>query len=77
MQTVRLKVNEKVYKHLVWFLSKFSKDEFQIIEESDEYSSIHEELHRELQQIEKGNVEFIDMQHLEDELEATIRKYEA
>ncbi|MBA9078434.1 hypothetical protein FHS90_003162 [Rufibacter quisquiliarum] len=27
MQTTRLRVNEKVYQHLMWFLRKFTKEE--------------------------------------------------
>ena len=77
MHTVRLRVNDKVYKHLMWFLDKFNKDELQIIEENDEFLSIREDLHRELEKIETGNAEFIDLQQLDDELESTIRKYEA
>ena len=77
MQIIRLRVNEKVYKHLMRFLHKFNKDELQIIEEKDEFLSIQEDLHKELEKVEKGNAEFIDIQELDDELEATIRKYEA
>jgi hypothetical protein len=61
----------------MWFLNKFSKDELQIIEENEEFLSIQKDLHRELEMVEKGNAEFIDLQQLDDELESTIRKYEA
>jgi hypothetical protein len=77
MQTIRLRVNEKVYKHLIWFLNKFSKDELQIIEENDEFLSIQEDLKKELEKVEKGNAEFVDLQQLDNDLESTIRKYEA
>lgn len=77
MQTIRLRVNEKVYKHLMWFLNKFSKDELEIIEENEEFLSIQENLHRDLEIVENGRPEFIDVQQLDDELESTIRKYEA
>lgn len=77
MQTIRLRVNEKVYKHLMWFLNKFSKDELQIIEENEEFLSIQKDLQGELNRIETGKAEFIDLQQLDDELESTIRKYEA
>lgn len=76
MQTIRLRVNEKVYKNLMWFLNKFSKDELQIIEENDEFLSIQKDLHKELEKVERGSAEFIDIQQLDDELESTIRKYE-
>ncbi|WP_017732859.1 hypothetical protein [Nafulsella turpanensis] len=77
MQTIRLRVNEKVYKHLMWFLNKFSKDELQIIEENEEFLSIQKDLQDELNRIEAGKAEFVGLQQLDDELESTIRKYEA
>jgi hypothetical protein len=61
----------------MWFLNKFSKDELQIIEENEEFLSIQKELHGELERIETGKAEFIDLKQLEDELESTIRKHEA
>lgn len=76
MQTIRLRVNEKVYKHLKWFLGKFSKDELQIIEENEEFLFNQKDLQDELLEIETGKAEFIDLQQLDDELESTIRKYE-
>jgi hypothetical protein len=41
MQTIRLRVNEKVYKNLIRLLSKFSKEEIQVIEELTEQISIN------------------------------------
>lgn len=75
MQTIRLRVNDKVYKNLLWFLSKFSKDELQIIEENEEFLSVRKDLHKALDKVEKGNEDFINQKQLDDELEATIRKY--
>ncbi|AHM63387.1 hypothetical protein D770_25720 [Flammeovirgaceae bacterium 311] len=76
MQTIRLRVNDKVYKHLMWFLNKFSKDELEIIEEDQQFLSAQKELHKDLEMLEKGQAELIDLQQLDDELEATIRRYE-
>jgi hypothetical protein len=76
MQTIRLRVNDKVYKHLMGFLNKFSKDELQIIEEDQQFVSAQKEFRNDLELLEKGSSELIDLQQLEDALEATIRKYE-
>ena len=35
MHTIRLRVNDKVFKHLIKILSKFSKEEIQVITEDD------------------------------------------
>ncbi len=77
MQIIRLRVNEKVYKHLMWFLNKFSKDELEIIEENEEFLAIQKGLQNELEKIEKGKAEFIDLQELDNDLESTIRNHEA
>jgi len=77
MPTIRLRVNEKIYKNLMWFLSKFSKDELQIIQENSEFAAVQQALTDDLAAIEKGKAEFIGLEELENDLEATIRKYEA
>lgn len=41
-----------------------------------DFLSIQENLHQELEKIEKGSAEFIDLQELDNELESTIHKYE-
>ncbi len=76
MQTIRLQVNNDAYKHLMWFLTKFKKDELQIIKEDEEFVSVQKYLKDELISIEDGNAEFIDIDELDAELETTIRQYE-
>jgi len=76
MQTIRLRVNDKVYKSLIRLLSKFSKDEIQVIEEDDNYLSIQQYLKKELSTVEDGSAEYIDIEELENTLDATIRKHE-
>jgi hypothetical protein len=77
MQTIRLRVNDKVYKNLMWFLERFKKDEIQVINENSEFISIQNYLKGELDQLESGNSEFVTIDQLENDLEQTIRKYEA
>ena len=77
MQTIRLRVNEKVYKNLIRFLSKFSNDEIQVIEENETYLSIQQYLEKELASVEDGSAEYITIEDLENILDATIRKNEA
>lgn len=76
MQTIRLKVSNDAYKHLMWFLNKFKKEELQIIKEDDEFVSVQKYLQDELISIENGSAEFIDIDELDAELEATISQYE-
>lgn len=77
MPTIRLRVNEKAYQHLMWFLQKFSPEELQIIEENGDFKSIQGDLQKELEIVENSKAEFIDLQQLDNDLEITIRKYEA
>ena len=77
MQTIRLRVNEKVYKNLIRFLSKFSNDEIQVIEENETYLSIQQYLEKELANVEDGSAEYTTIEDLENILDATIRKNEA
>jgi len=76
MQTIRLQVNNDTYKHLMWFLSKFKKEELNIINENEEFISIKKYLHDELKNIGNDADEFVDINQLDAELEATIREYE-
>jgi hypothetical protein len=77
MQTIRLRVNEKVYRSLMLFLERFKKDEIQVIKEDSEFISIQEYLKNELDVLEKGKNEFLSLEKLDSELEKTIQKYEA
>jgi len=77
MQTIRLRVNDKIYHHLMWFLGRFSKEEIQVISENDEFISLQEYLKKELSKVENGNVEYISIDQLNNILEDTIKKHEA
>ena len=77
MPTIRLRVNDKVYKNLIRLLGKFSKDEIQVIEENETYLSIQQYLEKELASVEDGSAEYITIEELENRLDATIRKNEA
>lgn len=77
MHTIRLRVNDKVYKHLIKILSKFNKEEIQVITEDDTFISIQKYLEKELTQVEDGSAEYIDINELNNHLDDTIRKYEA
>ncbi len=77
MQTIRLRVNDRIYKNLMTLLSKFSRDDIQVIEEDENYLSIQQYLKKELSTVEDGSAEYIDIDELENTLDATIRKHEA
>ena len=64
MQTIRL-------------LSKFSKDEVEVIEENDTFLSIQQYLEREFASVEEGTAKYTTIEALENRLDATLRENEA
>ena len=64
------------YRHLMWFLGRFNKEEIQVIRENDEFITIQEYLKKEFEKIENGTAEFVSIDKLDNELETTIKKYE-
>lgn len=77
MQTIRLRVNDKVYKNLIRLLSKFSREEIQVIEENDTFLSVQQYLEKELASLEDGSAKYLSIDELDNILDATIDKYEA
>ena len=76
MQTIRMMVSDKVFDNLMWFLSRFNPDEIQVIKESNEYVSVQNYLQHELNQLEEGKIEYLTLETLDQQLEATINKHE-
>ena len=76
MHTVRLRVNESVYDKLIWLLSKFNKDEVEIIPETSDFTKNQKYLTSELNDILKGNAKFIELDEVEQRLETVIKKHE-
>jgi hypothetical protein len=76
MQTVRLRVNERIYDRFIWLLSKFSKDEVEIIPESEDYNVNQKYLAGELDDISSGKATFLELNDVEQRLEKVIKKHE-
>lgn len=76
MHTIRLRVDNKIYKNLMWFLGRFSKDEIQILDETDQFTSTKKYLEKELKIIEEGKAEYISVEQLNDDLETILKSHE-
>lgn len=74
MQTIRLRVDDKIYKKFLWLLSKFEKDEIEIICEEKEFLSTQKYLQKELDEIESGKAKFYTQEELDNRLKETIGK---
>ena len=79
MHSIRLKVSDKIYENVLWWLSKFSKEELEIIvEEADgeTFSENKRYLSEELNEILDGNAKFLSEEETEYRLEKIIKKHE-
>lgn len=76
MQTIRLRINDRIYDKLIWLLSKFSKDEVEIIPENAEFIENQKYLNSELDEIIQGEANFIDINVVNDRLEKVISRNE-
>ncbi|MEI6050713.1 MAG: tRNA pseudouridine synthase A [Bacteroidota bacterium] len=76
MHTMRLKVNDGVYDKLIWLLSKFNKDEVEIIPENSDFAINQKYLAGELDEILKGKASFIEIDEAELRLENILTKHE-
>lgn len=76
MHTVRLRVNDKVYNKLIGLLGKFSKDEVEVIPETNDFIMNQKYLYGELKEILNGKAKFLEMDEVEQRLENIVRKNE-
>jgi hypothetical protein len=72
MRTIQLKINDKVYDKFIWLLSKFNKEEIEIISDTSDFTTTQNYLHKELSEIESGKANFISQQDFEDRLNKII-----
>ena len=72
MQTIRLKISDKVYDKFLWLLSKFSKEEIEIVNEKKEFNSTKKYLDKELEEVISGKAKFISHNELENRLNKIV-----
>ncbi|QHI36298.1 hypothetical protein IMCC3317_16580 [Kordia antarctica] len=72
MRTIQLKINDKVYDKFIWLLSKFNKEEIEIVSDASDFTATQNYLHNELNEIESGKANFISQQDFEDRLNEIV-----
>jgi hypothetical protein len=72
MHTIQLKINDKVYDRFLWLLSKFSKEEVEIVNEDQDFILTQAYLQKELDEIQNGSVKFISQSEFESRLDQII-----
>ena len=76
MENIHLKVSTReAYKDLMEFLGKFDKNELEIIPDSD-FERQKANLQKELEAIEEGNSDLMDLEEYDSYLEKVISEYE-
>ncbi|MGB0880866.1 MAG: tRNA pseudouridine synthase A [Polaribacter sp.] len=68
MYIIQLKISEKVYDKFIWLLSKFNKEEVEIVNESSDFRATKNYLQKELNEIENGKASFMSQQEFENRL---------
>ncbi len=76
MLTVRLNIKENVLDRVMQSLNAFTSDEVVIINEDQNFLADQNYLHKELEEINNGNVELISHEELDSSLNEVIAKYE-
>ena len=76
MHTVRLRVNDRVYDKLIGLLGNFSKDEVEVIPETNDFIMTQKYLSGELNEILSGKAKFMELDEVEQRLENIISKNE-
>ena len=76
MHTLKLKIDDRIYDKLIRQLSKFSKDELEIVMDEPNFASTKKYLDAELNEIINGNASFLTLNEAEQRLETLIRKHE-
>ncbi len=72
MRTLQLKINDKVYEKFLWLLSKFSKEEIEIISDDTAFLETQEYLQSELDEIQEGQAKFISQSEFENRIDSII-----
>ena len=76
MHTIKLKISDPVYEQLLGLLSKFNKEEVEILSNDDEFTETKKYLEKELEEINTNKATFLTVKETEIRLESLINKYE-
>jgi len=76
MQTIQLKVNDKIYDKFLDLLSRFNKDEVEVLSNNNSFEANRDYLKKELAEIDSENSIFISLEEFENSLDKTIKKLE-
>ena len=73
MKTIQLKISDKVYDKFLWLLSKFSKEEIEIINGDENFINTKNYLQNELSEIDADKASFVSEEELEYRLNKIVQ----
>ncbi|MCE7055544.1 hypothetical protein LZF95_12725 [Algoriphagus sp. AGSA1] len=76
METIKIKVNEKILDKVLSLLQQFDKEDLQVIEPEPDYGFSEPELKYEYQKLKSGNTKTFSLEEADEILEETIKRYE-
>lgn len=76
IHSVKLKVGDKIYDQLLGLLSKFNKDELEIVLEESYMQENKQYLEAELKEVIEGNATFYSIDEVEHRIDKIIKKHE-
>lgn len=74
METIHLRVDSKIYDHVIWLLKQFKPNDVQIVSEG--YLSARAELNETLLRIDSGEMEVISLEKFEADTDDYLKRYE-
>lgn len=75
MKTIKLNINDSIYNEVINLLSKYNKEDIEIISEDLKNSEIKKYLDNELEDIDSGNASFMSADEVDNILNDTLNKY--
>lgn len=72
MRTIHLKIDEKIYDQFLWLLSKFNKEEVEIISDLNDFTATQSFLQKELDEITNGSAKLLTQVEFENRLDQVI-----
>ncbi len=75
MPAIQLKISDKVYGRFLWLLSKFNKEEVEILSEDQDFILAKKYLQKELDEINSGNANFISQTEFESRLDQIMKRH--
>jgi hypothetical protein len=76
MHTIKLNVSDSIYNELIVLLTRFSKEEIEIISDEENFTVSKNYLNLELEDLKSGKATFYTVDEATVRIEKTIQKYE-